>query len=108
MRLDWEKVERLQAFFKERYEWILAGNIPTCVDQEEDIRAGSEWHWTIFMNHFDCLVVDEGDLLESFQEMVNFGEAVRTHVCLRNPTGDGFVLVPPELAERVLVMGGLA
>lgn len=108
MKVTNENLDKLQAFFEERYNWVKAGNIPTCVDQEVDIRRGSEWIWTIFMNHFDCLIVNREDLVESFADMVNFGDAVKRCVCLNSPDGDGFILVPPELAERVLVMGGLA
>jgi hypothetical protein len=107
VRYPHSKVNELQRFFEERYRWVQTGNIPSCVDRQEDISRGAEWMWTLFMNQFDCVIVEEEDLVESFADMVNFGEAVRTHVCLHNPAGDGFLLVPPELAERVLVMGAL-
>jgi len=105
LRYPHSKVNELQGFFKERYSVIRAGCKPSSADE---FHGDPDEIWTVFLNRLDCLIVDEDDLVESFPDMVNFGAAVKTHVCLNNPSGFGFLLVPPELAEKALVMGGLA
>ena len=104
MRHPHSKANKLQGLFEERYSVIQAGCKPSSVDE---FHGDPDEIWTVFLNRLDCLIVEEEDLVESFADMVNFGKAVRTHVCLHNPSGDGFLLVPPALAEKVLVMGGL-
>jgi hypothetical protein len=103
---DAQSVQKLQGIFDARYRWLQEGGILECVG--EGSPWGIEEDWTIYMNSLDCLVIDKEDLIESFIEMVNFGEAVKKCVCLLNPAKSvGWLLVHHELADKCLALGGL-
>lgn len=102
-------VECLQNLFDEAWDRIVAGKRPSGVFCDPDCKINDDEFWTLYMNSLDCLLIDEEDLLENFDEMVNFGYSVRESVCLKNPCNkEGFILVDKELAERILVLGTLA
>ena len=101
---DEKSVKKLQRMFNERFKWVLAGGLPEGCDGD----FSPEDKWTIHMNSFDCLVIDRDDLLESFADMVNFGNSIRTHVCLWNPANkEGFLLVPQDFNDKCLALGGM-
>jgi hypothetical protein len=109
MNNTFNSVEKLQTIFHEAWTRIRAGNRPVCVSCDPSHNTNNGEFWTMYMNFLDVLIVDEDDLLESFDDMVNFGYAVRDSVCLRNPCNiQGFLLVDRELAEKCLVLGTLA
>lgn len=104
-----KNVEQLQSLFDDAWDRIVAGKMPAGVSCGPDYKPSDEEFWTLYMNSLDCLLVDEEDLLENFDEMVNFGSSLRDSVCLKNPCNtEGFILVDKELAERILVLGALA
>jgi hypothetical protein len=104
-----KSVEKIQTMFHEAWTRIRTGNRPVCVSCDPSRTPDDEEFWVMYMNSLDVLVVDEDDLLESFEDMVNFGSSVRDSVCLRNPCNTrGFLLVGKELAEKCLVLGTLA
>lgn len=105
MEVTLVNVRKLRIFFDEAWRKIRGGERPVGVggDSEPD---GD--FWTLYMNHLDCTIVDHDDLLENFDDMVNFGKLVKESVCLKDPCDEtSFILVPKVLAERVLVLGGL-
>jgi hypothetical protein len=104
-----KSVEKLQEIFYDAWLRIKKGNRPVCVSCDPSRTPDDEEFWTMYMNFLDVLVVDEDDLLESFDDMVNFGFSVKESVCVRNPCNvRGFLLVDRELAEKCLVLGVLA
>ena len=104
-----KSVEKLQEIFRDAWLRIREGNRPVCISCSPDHLPSDEEFWVMYMNFLDVLVVDEDDLLESFDDMVNFGSSVKESVCLRNPCNvRGFLLVGRELAEKCLVLGTLA
>ena len=107
MEVNLKSVEKLQKVFREAWSRISAGDRPECVECEPG--QTPEWFWGLYMNHLDCLMVDQNDLLESFPDMVNFGVSVKESVCLLDPCFPGdYLLVPNGLAEKCLVLGTLA
>lgn len=109
MEVNYESIEKIQTMFREAWLRIKKGNRSVCVSCSPDHFPSDEEFWVMYMNFLDVLVVDEDDLLESFDEMVNHGVAVKERVCLRNPYNvRGFLLVGRELAEKCLVLGTLA
>jgi len=104
-----KSVEKLQDIFYDAWFRIKEGNRPVCISCSPDHLPSDEEFWVMYMNFLDVLVVDEDDLLESFDDMVNFGSSVKESVCIRNPWNTrGFLLVGKELAEKCLVLGTLA
>lgn len=104
-----KNVERLQSLFDDAWDRIVAGERSVGVSCGPDYKPNDEEFWTLYMNSLDCLILDEEDLLENFDEMVNFGSSVRERVCLKNPCNtEGFILVDKGLAEKILVLGALA
>jgi hypothetical protein len=109
MKTTMQSVEKLQTMFHEAWARVRKGNRPACVSCSPDYVPSDEEFWVMYMNFLDVLVVDEDDLLETFDEMVNYGVSLRESVCLRNPCNvRGFLLVGKELAEKCLVLGTLA
>jgi hypothetical protein len=109
MEVNFESVEKLQAIFGDAWSRIKEGNRPECASCGAYAGYDDDEFWTVYMNSLDVLIVDEDDLLENFDDMVNFGSAVRNSVCLRNPCNAmGFLLVDRELAHKSLVLGTLA
>jgi len=109
MEVTLVNIRKLQITFDEAWKRIREGYRPVCVECDPETAGGPDGDfWTVYMNHLDVLVIDEEDLLETFDDMVNFGSAVRNSVCLRNPcNADGFLLVDRELAHKSLVLGAL-
>lgn len=103
-------VRKLQILFDEAWGRIRSGSRPASVDCTPISTPMPDGDfWTVYMNFLDCLLVDEEDLLENFDDMVNFGKSVKESVCLKDPCSDGaFIFVPKEFAEKVLVLGALA
>lgn len=110
MEVTLVNVRKLQIAFDEAWGRIRSGNRPVCVDCTPVSTPMPDGDfWTIYMNFLDCLMVDEEDLTDNFDDMVNFGKAVKESVCLKDPCNHGtFILVPKEFAEKVLVLGTLA
>lgn len=116
MNVSHENAVRLQGLFDEVWLRVRGGWVPEGVDHEDlpaNIYPGDmareEWVWTVFMNGRDVLIITHDDLVESFSDMVNFGNAVKESVCLLNPAQRGeFLLVPDALAEKCLALGTLA
>lgn len=102
-------VRKLQIAFDSAWKRIRGGHRPESVDLTPISTPMPDGDfWTVYMNSLDCLLVDEEDLTENFDDMVNFGKAVKEGVCLKDPCSDGaFILVPKELAEKTLVLGDL-
>lgn len=109
MEVTLVNVRKLQIAFEESWKSILKGNRPACVDLHavgHEILASD--FWSVYMNFLDCTLVDQEDLLENFDEMVNFGSLVRESVCVKDPCdGSGFIMVPKELSQKVIVLGAL-
>jgi hypothetical protein len=104
-----DSIEKIQTAFREAWLRIKGGNRPVCVSCDPSYNPDDEEFWVMYMNFLDVLVVDEDDLLETFDDMVNFGASIKESVCLRNPCNvRGFLLVGKELAEKALVLGTLA
>jgi len=69
--------------------------------------------WAEYLNGIDCEVVDQDDIVEDFENLFNFSS--RTRVCIsmsrinnKRPGvffQDTYVLIPKQLAEKVLVLG---
>ena len=109
MEVTMENVRKLQNIFEEAWKRIIQGYRPVCVDCNPDRGSVPDGDfWTIYMNFLDCTIVEYDDLLENFDEMVNFGSLVKESVCLKDPCDDSsFILVPKGLAEKSLVLGTL-
>lgn len=119
MELNPEVVDRLQSVFHDAWRRVRGGSVPDCIG-EEDVpenlyplypadNARQEWIWTLWMNRHDVLIITRDDLVESFSDMVNFGNAVKNSICLLNPPErHEFLLVPDDLAEKCLALGVLA
>lgn len=116
METTHEIVEKVQEVFDRSLQRVHNGLLPVCVREDEipvnlydhdDSRQ--EWIWTMYMNSLGVLIITRDDLVESFSEMVNFGDAVKYSVCITNPAdASEFLLVPDSLAEKCLVLGTLA
>jgi hypothetical protein len=111
MKHNRDIVDRIKAIFDESWRKVSRGFFPPCLTPEELIGDPSEpdWVWIGFMERRDVLVITSDDLLESFPDMVNFGHSVKDSLCIVNPQDeDEFLLVPNDLVEKCLAMGGLA
>lgn len=107
MEVTHDAVERLQGIFEESWRRVRDGERP--VDFSPSWFPEPCEVWTLFMNKHDVLIIDLEDLAENFGEMVNFGLAVKQSVCIHNPEDKAsYLLVPPRLAEKCLVLGALA
>ena len=110
MKIEHHNVKRLQALFKESWLRIKEGHRPESVDMHTvgGPLLDSDF-WCVYMNSLDCLMIEREDLLENFDDMVNFGSAVKERICLWDPCSIGdYILVPWDLAEKALVLGALA
>lgn len=116
MELNPEVIDRLQGVFDEGWRRVRNGFVPEGVVEDEAPanihpmdRAREEWIWTLWMNGREVLIITHDDLVESFSDMVNFGNAVKDSVCLLNPSErHEFLLVPNSLAEKCLALGAVA
>lgn len=66
-----------------------------------------EEEWTEYLNGLDCTVVEDDELLEDLETIINFSAQGRVCVSMDNEGGKLHILVPRELAEKALVLGGL-
>lgn len=108
MEVTYETVERLQGIFEEGWNRVKDGAVPVCVPPEE-YPPDPQDVWVLWMNVHDVLVIEQEDLLENFDEMVNFGRAVKESACLQNPADTtSYLLVPWDVVEKCLVLGVLA
>lgn len=109
MEVTLVSVRKLQIAFDNAWKKVSAGERPESVGLHTvDGPLPAVDFWTCYMNSLDCLVIDKDDLLENFDEMVNFGNAVKTSVCVKDPCYKGcYVLVPKDVAEKAVVLGGL-
>jgi len=109
MKIEHHNVKRLQALFKEAWLRIKGGWRPDSLDLHTVGPLLDSDFWSVYMNFLDCLMIEREDLLENFDDMVNFGSAVKERICLKDPCLRGdYILVPWELAEKALVLGVLA
>lgn len=96
METNYRMVDTLEKIFRD--SWVRLDSVPR-----------SHEVWVEQMNSHDVTILTHEDLLSSFADMVNFGALVKTNLCVTNPSEeDSFLLVPPELVEKCLVMGALA
>lgn len=108
MEMNYKTIGKVEGVFRESWERVSSGAIPVCVPPY-DSKPNAQDIWVYYMNSHDVTIVDSQNLMESFADMVNFGHLVNESVCVLNPAEEGsFLLIPDELAERVLVMGTLA
>lgn len=108
MEVTLVNLRKLQIMFDAAWKRICEGNRPICVECDPDRRPSDSEFWTLYMNFLDCLMIEKEDLLENFDEMVNFGSAVKESVCLKDPCNDGdYILVRHAFAEKCLVLGTL-
>lgn len=109
MEITVNLIDRMQEIFDEAWGRISSGNRPSCVPVGSEGQMSDGEFWVLYLNFLDCLAIDKEDLLENFDEMVNFGSAVKERVCLRDPCVQGdFILVGSSLVEKALVLGALA
>mgnify|MGYP006266901263 CR=1 FL=1 len=62
--------------------------------------------WTEYLNGIDCTVITRDDIRDDFEGVIHSAQGM---VCVAN-AGDErtqYILVPKELAEKALVLGGL-
>lgn len=66
--------------------------------------------WTEYMNSLDCILITDEDIKEDLEGIIN--NSSRGRVCIRMGEEDLcdedlYILMPQELADKVLVLGGL-
>lgn len=111
MKYDRDILERVEHIFFDSWAKVEKGFFPPCLTPEELIGDPSEpaWVWIGFMNRREVLIITHDDLVESFPDMVNFGQSVKDSLCIVNPQDESeFLLIPKGLVEKCLAMGGLA
>lgn len=107
MEVTLVNLRKLQIAFEDSWKRIRNGNRPICVNCDPDLHPTDSEFWTLYVNFLDCLMIEKEDLLENFDEMVNFGSS-KESVCIKDPCNQGdFILVPKSLAEKTLVLGTL-
>lgn len=109
MEITPDITKALQRMFDELWSGVRRGRRPAFRGQEWDggLYATEEF-WVVYLNSMDCMMITREDLLENFDEMVNFGSTVKERLCLRDPSCPGdFLLLPMDLVERALVLGGV-
>lgn len=59
--------------------------------------------WTEYLNSLDCTIVSKEEIVEDFEDIIN--HSAQGRVCVHDD--EDYILVPRELAEKALVLGGL-
>jgi len=110
MEVTLVNIRKLQIAFDEAWKRIREGHRPVCVECDPETAGGPDGDfWTVYMNFLDCLMIETEDLLENFDDMVNFGSSLKNGVCIKDPCNQGeFILVSKDFAEKILVLGSLA
>lgn len=63
--------------------------------------------WIEYLNGLDCTVLDHEEILEDFEGIVNHSAQGRVCVSMMDEGNKIHILMPMEVAERALALGGL-
>lgn len=84
-------------------------------DHDSEFDKALDVAWVSYLNRIDCEVVDQDDIVEEFENLFNYSS--RTRICVnladiysKRPGiffQDTYVLVPKQLAEKAIILGGL-
>jgi len=92
-------VARLEEIFRSRFGDLVS--VYGTVDEE----------WTEFLEKYNCVLMNDEDIKNRFQDIINFDSCIKNGICLVDPLGseigvEQYVIVPREFAEKLLVLGG--
>lgn len=63
--------------------------------------------WGEYLAGIDCEVLNEDEAREEFESLFNYSARTRICVSFSHTYSHTYILVPKELAEKALVLGGL-
>ena len=108
-------VGKIKDLLDERFEKIRSELWDTIKpkDHDRDFDKALDHAWAEYLNGVDCEVVDQDDIVEEFENLFNHSSKTRVCVSLNEINGkrfgafysDSYVLIPTQLAEKVLVLG---
>lgn len=94
-----ELVEKLEGIFRSRYGDLVS--VYGTVDEE----------WTEFLEKYNCVLMNDEDIKNGFQDIINFDSCIKNGICLVDPLAseigvEQYVIVPKDFAEKLLVLNG--
>lgn len=72
-------------------------------DHDRNFEKELDAAWAEYLNGIDCEVLDPDDIVDEFEDLFNYSSKIR--ICIGFE--DSFVLIPNQLAEKALILGGL-
>lgn len=99
MKLANIHIQKIRHMLKERMEKIrndLGG-------PHRSASRSLEQEWLGYLNGIDCEVLDEDEARDEFEDLFNY--SAQTRICVS--FFHSYILMPKELAEKTLVLGGL-
>lgn len=108
MKLANIHIQKIRDMLKERMEKIkndLGGKAgPLGLFPGHSLASRSfEQTWLGYLNGIDCEVLDEDEARDEFEDL--FNHSAQTRICVS--FFYSYILVPKELAEKALALGGL-
>lgn len=77
------------------------------VDWTPKFETQLDSEWIEYLNGLDCTVLDHEEILEDFEGIVNHSAQGRVCVSTMDEGNEIHILMPVEVAERALALGGL-
>lgn len=94
-------INKIADLLQERFDKIKSLFNPA----EYNFERVVDMAWVEYLNGIDCEVVDQEDIVEDFENL--FNHSAKSRVCIPSSFYDTYVLMPKELAEKALILGGL-
>lgn len=63
--------------------------------------------WVEFLNRIDCIIITHHDIRDDFDGIINYSSRGKVCVPTRFANDCPYVLMHEELAEKILVLGGV-
>jgi len=99
------KLDNIKKMFSDRHS-SLVDSLWTSLapgDWSNSFQRKVDEAWAEYLNGLDCTVLGEQEILEDLENIVNHSAQGRICISLE----EEYILVPNELAEKALVLGGL-
>lgn len=118
MNFTFKDISELKSFLEIRLEKIRSELWDKLkpIEHDREFDKALNARWVEYLNGIDCLLLDQDDIVEDFENLFNISAQLR--ICIpwtfRSPPsaknyvdGDIYVLMSKELAEKALVLGWL-
>ena len=96
--------EKFHMMENELWKQMPAGQDPADLPELGAFERELDEVWTEYLNGIDCTVITRADIRDDFEGVIHSAQG---KVCVASSKRSQYILVPKELAEKALILGGL-